>query len=180
MRDRAENEVDAFDRLYLRWAERAMDKRLDPPSRERWDEIVLRLLLSEDPQRVKLYRQVEATGEDSLGGDAYHLWTKMPDYTADRTAPIATLRELEDYAGKHRGSMWRLMEARGLGDRYLAVVAAQPRRGAAPVEGADKPVDPARARRAQMNVMIIGCAGIGAIIFMALTVLLIVALKTLG
>lgn len=186
--DEAENQKpgpdaadDPFDRLYLRWAETAINKRLDPPSRERWDEIVLRLISSLDPARVKLYRRIEADSEDSLGADAYDLWRKMPAYTANLAAPAKTWPELTAYAETHRGSMRRLMEGRGLGDRYRAIVADQPGpRAASGGSAPDKPVDRVQARQAQTRIMLIGCVGMMTLVFMVLTVLLIIALKALG
>ncbi|MFL5733163.1 MAG: hypothetical protein ACJ78Q_08180, partial [Chloroflexia bacterium] len=60
-------DTDPFDRIYAHWAGQAMKSAEDHPSRERWDSIVLRLILSEDPQRVARYRNLEATGPGSLG-----------------------------------------------------------------------------------------------------------------
>ncbi len=173
---------DPFDRLYLRWAETTFSRGPDTPSRERWDEIVLRLISSQDPERVRLYRRIEAAGEDSLGADAYALWHKLPDYTPDRSAPAKTRPELTAYAGEHIGSMRRLMEARGLGDKYEAIIAGQPPPRAASREATapGKPVDSTQARGAQTRIMLIGCVGIMIIVFMMLTVLLIIVLKTLG
>lgn len=173
---------DPFDRLYLRWAETAFNKRQEAPSRERWDEIVLRLISSQDPDRVRLYRRIETTGEDSLGADAYDLWRKMPDYTPNRSVSVKTLRELTAYAAEHTGSMRQLMEARGLGDKYSAIIAGQTqsRASSGDTTASGKPVDPAQAKRAQTRIMLIGCVGIMTIVFMALTVLLIIALKLLG
>src|SRR5688572_742052 len=79
---------DPFDRLYKRWAEYAVEKHLDPPSREMWDKIVLLLISSKDPERSRLYRRIDAEGPDSLGSDAYDLWLKVPGYTAGRTTPF--------------------------------------------------------------------------------------------
>jgi hypothetical protein len=167
---------DPFDRLYMVWAEHAMSKHFDPPSRERWDEIVLRLISSEDPQRVRLYRRIEAAGSDSLGGDAYDLWSKMPNYTTNRNAPIKTVPELVEYAAQHRGSMQRLMEAQGLGEKYSAIIAAQkPRRSPFSIDP-DNPADKPRVRRSQMGVLVIGCVGMLALVLMVLTALLLIGL----
>lgn len=158
---------DPFDRLYSRWAGHATGERLDPPSRQRWDSIVLRLILSEDPDRVRRYRHIEAEGPDSLGADAYELWRKMPSYTPNLTAPSGNRLDFKAYEQAQQGSMKRLMEAQGLGDRYNAIVEAQQARKA-------------NARRAQASVIIIGCIGMSAIAFMLLTVLLIIAVKLSG
>ena len=167
---------DPFDRLYARWAEHALRKQIDPPSRERWDEIVLRLISSEDPERVRLYKRIEAAGDDTLGGDAYGLWGKMPLYTSNRNVALKTLPELAKYAEGHRGSMRRLMEARGLGEKYAAIVAAQgPKRSRFSIDP-DDPADKPRVRRSQMSVLAIGCAGMLALVLMVLTALLIIAL----
>ena len=167
---------DPFDRLYTRWAEHAWRKHLDAPSRERWDEIVLRLISSEDPARVRLYKRIEAMGDDTLGGDAYELWSKMPDYTANRSVPLKTLAELAEYAARHHGSMRRLMEAKGLGEKYGEIVAAQkPKRSRFSIDP-DDPADKPRVRRSQMSVLVIGCAGMLALLLMVLTALLIIAL----
>ncbi|MDQ6693223.1 MAG: hypothetical protein M3014_02205 [Chloroflexota bacterium] len=175
--------MDPFDRLYETWAEHAISKRLDPPSREMWDKIVLRLVLSKDPQRVRLYRKLEAGGPDSLGGDAYDLWRKIPPGTANLSVGIRTSPALREYAQQHAGSMRALMDAQGLGEAYRALLDAQhPTETTEDATGTreGKPVDRAKARRAQMNMMIIGCVGMGAILFMVLTVLLIIALKSLS
>jgi hypothetical protein len=167
---------DPFDRVYMRWAEHALRKHLDPPSRERWDEIVLRLISSEDPERVRLYRRIEAVGDDTLGGDAYELWSKMPLYTANRSITAKTLPQLTEYAAQHRGSMRRLMEAKGLGEKYAGMVeAAKPRRSRFSIDPED-PADKPRVRRSQMGVLTIGCAGLGALLLMVLTALLIIGL----
>jgi hypothetical protein len=167
---------DPFDRLYARWAEHALSKRLDPPSRERWDEIVLRLISSEDPERVRLYKRIEAAGDDTLGGDAYSLWSKMPEYTANRSVTLKTLPELAEYAAGQRGSMRRLMEAKGLGEKYGAIIAAQkPKRSRFSIDP-DDPADKPRVRRSQMSVLAIGCAGMLALLLMVLTALLLVAI----
>ena len=162
-------DTDPFDRLYARWAKQAERQRIDPPSRERWDAIVLRLILSEDPDRVRRYRSIEANGPDSLGADAYELWHKTPDYTPNLSVPKEGFAAYEE---AHRGSMRRLMEQQGILDRYNAIIAAQ-------VERALSPEEKARARRAQQQVLIIGCAGMGLIAIMVLTVLLIIALRLL-
>ncbi len=160
-------EGDPFDRLYVRWAKHARHESENPPSRERWDAIVLRLILSEDPDRMRRYRQIEASGRESLGADAFELWRKTPAYTPNLSVPASGFQE---YEIAQRGSMRRLMESQGLLDRYNAVIATQ---GARQLTDAEK----ARARHAQQQVMMIGCAGIGFIVFMMLTVMLIIALR---
>jgi hypothetical protein len=164
----APDNPDPFDRVYAYWAEYAISRNLDPPSRERWDSIVLRLVLSEDPDRVRRYRWLESTAEGSVGADAYELWRKMPDYTTNRSVPIRTKSDFLAYEQAHRGSMRRLMESQGLTDHYARVVQAneqyaRERR--------------ARAASGQMTVILIGCAGMALIAFMMLTVFLIIALQ---
>jgi hypothetical protein len=171
-----EGALDPFDRIYSHWAEHAIGKRQEPPSRERWDAIVLRLISSEDPDRVRRYRNLEAQGPGTLGADAYELWSKMPDYMPNRTVPSGNWPDFHAYEEAHRGSMKRLMGDQGLLDRYNEMVGLTAR----PQEDEPKELsdaDKARARRAQANVMIIGCAGLTAIAFMVLTVLLIIALQ---
>ena len=164
-------EQDPFDRLYSRWANHALDKRLDPPSRERWDVIVLFLLSSADPERVGRYRDVGLGRGESLGADAYELWDKTPDYVANKTARVKTQKELNAYEAAHVGSMRQLMEARGLGERYRAIVEGQAEYDRARRE---------RAKRAQNSVLVMGCAGMGAILLMMLIVFLIIALQLMG
>ncbi|MEA2573260.1 MAG: hypothetical protein QOH93_558 [Chloroflexia bacterium] len=174
--DNSTLEEDPFDRLYMHWAEQAMRKHLDPPSRERWDEIVLRLISSEDPERVRLYRRIEAVGDDTLGGDAFALWSKMPTYTTNRNVPAKTVPELAEYAAQHRGSMRRLMESKGLGDKYISMVEARkPTRSRFSIDP-DDPADKPRVRRSQMGVLVIGCVGMGALLLMLLTALLLIGL----
>ena len=156
-------ERDPFDEIYAYWAGEAVRKRLDPPSREKWDAIVLRLILSEDPDRVRRYRRLDAKGDETLGADAYQMWNSLPDYSPGRIVNRSEWPDFDAYEREHRGSMRRLMESQGLLDRYNAIIEAQ-------LEVA------ARARRGQTNVLIIGCAGMAAIAFMVLTVLLIIAL----
>src|SRR5215210_157413 len=158
---------DAFDRLYRRWAEHAIGKRRDPPSREVWGSIVLRLLLSEDPVRVRSYRRIETEGPDSLGNDAYELWSSMPDYTANRSVPAKTRKELNVYSESNLGSMKRLMEAQGLGDRYESIMETQ------------RQIQ-TQIKRGQSRVLTIGCIGISAMIFMFLIVLLLIAVSLMG
>lgn len=178
--ERSAGADDPFDRLYMTWTEHALHKHQDPPSRERWDEIILRLISSQDPDRVRRYKRIEAAGEDTLGGDAYELWSKMPGYAANRSIPARTLPELKEYAAQHRGSMRRLMESKGLGEKYSAIIAAQkPRRSALSIDPED-PADKPRVRRSQAGVLVIGCAGMAAIAIMVLTVLLIIALRSTG
>lgn len=169
--DNSEKEQDPFDRLYSRWASYALDKGLAPPSRERWDATVLFLLSSQDPERVARYRDVVLGRGDSLGTDAYELWEKTPDYVPNRSARVKTQRELQIYEAAHLGSMRTLMEARGLGERYKAIVAGQ-------VEY-DR-VRREKAKKAQNSVLIMGCAGMGSILLMMLSVLLIIALQMTG
>jgi hypothetical protein len=164
----SERTPDPFDRLYSKWAGLALERRDDVPSRERWDSAVLFLLLSEDPDRVARYRRVEANGPESLGSDAFELWSKLPNYMPNRNAPVRTQNDLRTYEILHRGAMQELMEARGLGERYSAIVAEQEE-----YELQRK----AKARRGQTSVMIMGCAGMGAILIMMLTVLLIIGLQ---
>jgi hypothetical protein len=158
---------DPFDSIYAYWAGEAIRKRLDPPSREKWDAIVLRLILSEDPDRVRRYRRLDAKGDETLGSDAYQMWSGLPDYAPGRIVRKADWPDFEAYEREHRGSMRQLMESQGLLDRYNALVQAQRE-------------STAKARRAQANVLIIGCAGMAAIAFMVLTVLLIAALRLMG
>jgi hypothetical protein len=160
--------ADPFDRIYLKWASHALGQRLDPPGRAWWDRIVQRLVLSRDPDRIARYRNLEAIGDETLGGDAYELWRKSPEGTPDRVARISTQPELEAYAASQHGSMRRMMEREGQGERYAEIIAAyeaylEERR--------------ARIKKGQQQVLIIGCAGMGAIVIMMLTVFLIIALQ---
>lgn len=163
--------TDPFDRLYKRWAELSLDKHPAPPSRARWDLTVLFLLSSQDPERTRRYENVEVTGAESLGSDAYDLWSKMPPYTPDLSVAVRTLAELRAYEKEQRGSMKRLMAARDMLARYDAIVATQEEYW----KGRK-----AKAAKAQTSIVIIGCAGMAAILMMALTVLLIIALKWNG
>jgi hypothetical protein len=129
----------------------------------------LRLILSEDPERIVRYRNLEAAGPGTLGEDAYELWRKMPSYTPNRSVPAATWA---DYEVARRGSMQRLMEAQGLLDKYSVIAEAQQR---AYME--QQATRKARAKSAQRSVLLIGCAGMTLIVFMLLTVLLIIAIK---
>lgn len=162
---------DPFDKLYSRWANFALDKRLNPPSRERWDDTVLFLLMSQDPERVLLYKDISRGRGDSLGADAYELWSKMPDYFTNRSAPVKTQNELRAYEDAHVGSMRVLMESKGLGERYQAILAEQ-------IEY-DR-VRREKAKRSQNTIMIMGCAGIGSIVIMMLVVFLIIGLQLAG
>jgi hypothetical protein len=164
-------DTDPFDRIYAYGARHAIDARDDPPSRERWDAIVLRLILSEDPDRIARYRNLEAIGPATLGEDAYELWLKMPTYMPNRSVPAANWA---GYEAEQRGSMRRLMEAEGLLDKYSVIAEAQ-QRAYMEQQAARK----ARAKSAQRSVLIIGCAGMTFIVFMMLTVLLIIAIKFL-
>lgn len=161
-------EQDAFDRLYSRWADNALDKRLDPPSRQRWDEAVLFLLLSEDPERVARYMDIGLGRGESLGSDAYELWRKMPDYMPNRVVKVKNQRELKEYEAVHVGSMRDLMQRRGLGELYDALMLRQAEFDRVRRE---------KAKRAQSSVMIMGCAGMGAIVLMMLAVGLVIALQ---
>ncbi len=169
----ADNEQtsDPFDKLYSRWATYALDKRRDPPSRERWDVIVMFLLTSRDPARQARYVDVASGKGESLGSDAYKLWLEMPDDTPNRTAPVHTKKELPEYEKAHLGSMRAVMEERGLGERYNSIVTGQVAFDTARSQ---------KARKAQTSVMIMGCAGIGAIILMMLAVLLIIGIQLIG
>lgn len=179
-------EEDAFDRIYMRWARHALDKRLGVPDRGTWDGIILRLLSSQDPERVRMYRRIEMRGEDSLGGDAFALWCKMPEYMPHRIAPAKTTQQLAAYAEEHRGSMRQLMEAQGLGERYSAL-AGQSKGASAGTSTAESKADnPAElsaqaqsTQRAQRNVVILGCVGLMTIGFMMMAVLFIIVLKML-
>ncbi len=171
MDSKQEQDQDPFDRLYSRWANHALDRRLDPPSRERWDATVLFLLSSEDPERMARYRDIGLGRGESLGADAYELWAKTPDYFENKSAHMKTQRELNEYEQTHRGSMRSLMEARGLGDRYRAMVERQ-------VEY-DR-VRKEKAKRAQNRILVMGCAGMGTILLMMLVVFLIIALQLVG
>jgi Asp/Glu/hydantoin racemase len=95
----------------------------------------------------------------------------MPDYTVNKSAGVKTQKELEAYEAANRGTMRTLMEARGLGERYREIVAAQ-------VEY-DR-IRQERAKRAQNSVLIMGCAGMGAIVLMIMVVFLIIALQMTG
>jgi hypothetical protein len=163
--------MDLFDRLYIKWATAALDKQKDPPSRERWDQIVLFLLMSKDPVRVVRYRRIEADGPESLGSDANDLWKKMPDYMPGRAPGVTTQPQLNAYAEANQGTMRTLMEQRGLLELYNAIIAQQEE-----IERERK----ARARRGQTSVIIMGCAGMGAILIMMLLVFIIIALKMTG
>jgi hypothetical protein len=163
--------MDLFDRLYMKWANTALDKRMDPPSRERWDQIVLFLLMSKDPARIARYRRILAEGPESLGSDAYDLWKKIPEYMSSRAPGVKTQPQLNAYAEANQGAMRTLMEGRGLLKLYNTIVAQQEE-----IERERK----ARARRGQTSVIIMGCAGMGAILIMMLLVFIIIALKMAG
>jgi hypothetical protein len=169
----ADNEQtgDPFDKLYRKWAAFALDKRAGPPSREQWDATVMFLLTSRDPARQERYKDVLSGKGESLGADAYDLWKEMPNYTPNRNAPVRTKKELAEYEQAHLGTMRPLMEARGLGDRYNSIVTGQVVFDEARAQ---------RAKKAQHSIIIMGCAGMGAILLMMLTVLLIIGLQMLG
>ena len=162
-------DTDPFDRIYAHWAREAIGTREDPPSRERWDSIALRLILSEDPDRILRYRNLEATGPGTLGEDAYELWRKMPTYMPNRSVPAATWA---GYEPGQRGSMRRLMQSQGLLDRYSVAAEAAQRAYVEQLQTRE-----ARARRAQRSVLLVGCAGMALIALMMLTVFLIIAIK---
>lgn len=167
----SQQQPDPFDTLYSRWANNALDTRLDPPSRERWDAIILFLLSSQDPERVTRYRDIGLGIGENLGSDAFELWSSMPEYTTNKSAPVKKRADLKAYETSHLGAMRRLMAARGLGERYEAIVAEQ--------------VEYARARskkakRAQNSILVMGFVGIGAIVLMMLAVGLLIALQLVG
>jgi hypothetical protein len=166
-----EQTPDPFDKLYSKWAVYTLDKHRDPPSREKWDETIMFLLMSRDPNRQERYRDVASGKGESLGADAYELWSEIPENTPNRTAPVRTKKELPDYEKAHLGSMRSVMEARGLGERYDTIVTNQVVFDTARSQ---------RARKAQTSVIIMGCAGIGAIILMILAVALIIGIQLLG
>lgn len=157
-----------FDRLYGRWAVHALGKGSKPPSRERWDVTILFLLSSHDPDRIARYSRIDAPGDSSLGADAYELWGKMPDYTPNLYAPVRSREELSAYKAAHSGSMKRLMQERGLGERYDEIIAAQQEHARLLQE---------RGKRAQQSLIAMGCAGIGFIIMMMLGVFVVIALR---
>lgn len=161
-------ETDPFDRVYAYWAGQATSKRLDPPSRERWDAIVLRLILSEDPDRKRRYSNIEDKGPESLGADAYELWQKMPDYTPNLSVSRGDFAAHEEAL---RGSMRRLMQAQGLQERYDDIIEAQ--------KGHERALK-ARVKRAQTGVVLIGCMAMSLLAFMVLTVMLIIFLRYSG
>jgi hypothetical protein len=170
----ADTGADPFDRVYRHWAETAVKQHLDPPSRERWDKIVLRLILSEDPARVRRYRLLEDSGPEGLGADAYELWQKTPPYTENLSIKFAGWPDFDAYEQAQRGSMKRLMEGQGLGERYRLMVEAREQHRRTPE------YDPARVKRAQTSVVIIGCVGIALIGVMMLAVLVIIAVRLGG
>ena len=164
---------DPFDRLYEHWATHAVDEHPSTslkgtlPSRELWDKIVLFLISSKDPERIRLYRRIDAEGPDTLGSDAYELWRKVPNYTANRSIPFTNWEDFDAYAKAHEGSMRRVMEKEGLGERYNTILEEAAARKA-------------QVRRGQAGVVTLGCIGLSAIAFMALTVLLIIGLSLLS
>jgi hypothetical protein len=160
---------DTFDRIYAYWGKRAIAAHDNPPSRERWDAIVLRLIMSEDPDRIARYRDLEATGPATLGDDAYELWRKIPSYMPNRAVPAAAW---PDYELARRGSMRRFMEAQNLLDRYSLVAEVQQR-----LYLEQQAARKVKARSGQRSVLLIGCAGMSLILLMMLTVLLVIALR---
>jgi hypothetical protein len=167
----ADNAGDPFDTLYDHWANYALDKNTDPPSKRRWDEAVYFLLRSEDPTRRARYRRIASTQQGSLGADAYDLWKQLPDYTPDKHAPVKKKSDLSYYAAVNAGSMARYMEAMGQGERYRRILAEQ-----AEIEQRRRE----KARRGQTGVIIIGCVALASIAVMILTVFLIIALRMAG
>ncbi|HKP51120.1 MAG TPA: hypothetical protein VJ183_00565 [Chloroflexia bacterium] len=165
---RIPHSADPFDRLYSEWAKNAIKQRLDPPSRERWDAIVLRLLLSEDPDRIRRYKWIESTLADGLGADAYELWRKTPNYTPKLSVPIKTVGDFEAFEQAHRGSMHHLMESQGLGSRYADLLSDYEQY---------LTERKARIKRGQTRVLVMGCAGMGVILAMMLSVLFIILLR---
>jgi hypothetical protein len=83
-------------------------------------------------------------------------------------AKANTVPEFHSYEEAHRGSMRRYMEEQGLLDFYVEVMARHQ---------ADFK---ARARKAQVGIITIGCIGMTILAFTVLTVLLIIALQTLS
>jgi len=160
--------MDLFDRIYIKWATVALNKHMEAPSRERWDQIVLLLLDSKDPDRVRRYHRLEANGPEGLGSDAYELWEQVPSYMSSRAQGVKTEPQLNAYAEAHQAAMRTLMERRGLLDRYNTIIAEQEQ-----IEQERL----ARARRSQTTIVIMGCAGMGLILIMMLTVFIIIALK---
>jgi hypothetical protein len=161
-------ELDPFDKLYKHWGEHALAKNLDPPSREKWDFLILRLILSKDPDRIRRYKRIDAKDEWSLGADAYELWRKIPPYMPNIYAKTATVTEFRAYEEAHRGSMRRYMEEQGLLERYAEIIEQQ------------KADFKARARKAQVGIITIGCIGMSILAFTVLTVMLIIALQLLS
>jgi len=155
----------------MKWASTALDRQRDPPKRERWDEIVLFLLMSKDPLRMARYRRLESDSPGSLGNDAYDLWKEMPNYMLGSATGIKTQSALKAYAEARQGTMRQLMEGRGLLDMYNTIIAQQEE-----VEQERR----ARARRGQTSVIVIGCAGMASILIMILIVFAIIALKLIG
>jgi len=164
---KTESTGDPFDRLYERWAAHAVDEHPTTPSREIWDKIVLFLISSKDRERIRLYRRIDAEGPGSLGSDAYELWRKVPNYTANRSIPFTNWADFNVYVKAHKGSMRQVMEKEGLGERYNTILEEAAARKA-------------RAKRGQAGVLTMGCIGLSAIAFMALTVLLIIGLRLLN
>jgi hypothetical protein len=163
--------LDLFDRLYMKWASTALDRQRDPPKRERWDEIVLFLLMSKDPLRMARYRRLESDAPGSLGNDAYDLWKEMPDYMLGSARGIKTQPALKAYAEANEGTMRQLMERRDLLDLYNTIIAQQ---------GEIEQERRARARRGQTSIIIIGCAGMASILLMILIVFAMIAFKLIG
>jgi hypothetical protein len=166
----ADNEqtLDPFDKLYDRWATYVMERHKNPPSREQWDAAVMFLLNSRDPDRQARYIDVASGKAESLGADAYKLWMEMPDTAPNKNAPVTKKKDLPEYEKAHYGAMRAVMEARGQGERYNNIITGQ----VALDEARSK-----RVRKAQTSVVIMGCAGIGAILIMMLAVLLIIGLQ---
>ena len=164
---KVESSGDPFDQLYKRWAAHAVDDHPSTPSREMWDKIVLFLISSKDPERIRLYKRIDAGGPGSLGSDAYELWRKVPNYTANRSIPFTNWADFNLYVKAHEGSMRQVMEKAGSGERYNTILEETAARKA-------------QVRRSQAGVLTMGCIGLAAIAFMALTVLLIIGLRLLS
>ena len=164
---KTESSGDPFDRLYRTWAERAFHERINPPSREMWDKIVMLLISSKDAERIRLYRRIDAEGPGSLGADANDLWRKVPGHTANRSIPFTSSDDFNSYVKAHEGSMRQVMETAGQGERYNTILE----------EATARKV---QARRGQAQVLTMGCIGLSLIAFMALTVLLIIGLRLMS
>ena len=158
---------DPFDRLYKTWAEQAFHERLEPPSRAMWDRIILLLISSNDPERIRRYRRIDAEGPDSLGSDANEIWRKVPGYTSHRSIPLTNRADLDSHIKANEGSMRQVMDKAGQSERYHLILE----------QAAARKV---QVKRGQAQVITMGCIGLSLIAFMALTVLLIIGLRLAG